>query len=269
MLAFALSVPAGLANAAFPAASALFRFVLAVGVFSVTSAPLSAAVSAIPIPAPPTDLRSCSLASSDRFLWVLDRATKKVLRFELAHGTALGSFGVAALQPVALAFDGTSLLLADQQRQRLYFLDPSTGVERRSVPLPMPRDKGPGSVEAMSWDGESLWTAIFAGQSSSFNEINIASGKIVRSIFANCIPLGLAVVKHRLLSLCYRAKNLPPALAEHDLSSPDNATVELSRKWLPLLDTVGRVIALSYDGRGRLWCVDPDRHQAVPCAVLE
>ncbi|HVT16618.1 MAG TPA: hypothetical protein VHQ90_10645 [Thermoanaerobaculia bacterium] len=211
-------------------------------------------------------LASSSIAGDSHNAWLLDRAAKTIYNLSPTPGSAKRSFRVEMPEPTALAYDGKLLLVTDQQQKMLYFFDPADGRGVRRVPLPMPEDKGSGLIAAISWDGTSLWSAISAGQSSSFNQINLERNAVVRSLFANCDPRGLAVSGSQLWSLCYNGKWLPALIVSHDLSSKRNAEIEMTAR--PLATPgANQLQGLYYDGVGHLFSIDLVNTRPISVAV--
>jgi hypothetical protein len=64
------------------------------------------------------------------------------------------------------------------------------GKQVKTIPLRWLHEKGFRTVEALAWDGTVLWTAIAAGFSSTFNQVDADTGRIIRSVFADCNPAG-------------------------------------------------------------------------------
>ena len=66
-------------------------------------------------------------------------------------------------------------------------------------------------------------SAIAAGFASSFNQIDRESGRIVRSMFADCDPRGLAFDAANLWSLCFNGERNPPTLDRRDRAANEAA----------------------------------------------
>jgi hypothetical protein len=168
-------------------------------------------------------------------LWATDAGTAEILEISPASGEVIGRFPLGLRQPKGLAYDGSLLWVADQATRRLVAFDPDTGARVRDVVLQIPPEKGYRSVEALAWDGGSLWTAIAAGFSSSFNQVDPRDGRILRSLFADCDPRGIAVVDQSLYSLCFNGDRHPATLDVRTLSADDGA-VTRSRRFLRRID---------------------------------
>jgi hypothetical protein len=175
--------------------------------------------------------RPAGLAGGGDRLWVTDAGTAEILEISPASGEVIRRFPTALREPKGLVFDGTLLWVADQATRRLHAFDPDAGTPVRDIPLRVPPEKGYRTVEALAWDGASLWTAISAGFSSSINQIDPRDGRILRSLFADCDPRGIAVVGEALYSLCFNGPRHPATLDVRTLA-PDEGAVNRSRRFL-------------------------------------
>jgi len=136
-------------------------------------------------------------------LWTIDPAGK--LRKLDGSGKEVQVLESGVKAPRAIAFDGTRFWIADQAERTIGAFEPASGKVVRTIPLPIPAEKGFKSVEGLAWDGKYLWAAYYAGFSSSLNQIDPADGRLLRSVFADCHPRGLASNGGRLWILCLAA----------------------------------------------------------------
>jgi hypothetical protein len=196
--------------------------------------------------------RPQGLAAGGGRLWTADAETGEILELAPKSGNVVRRIPTGLRQIQGLAFDGASLRVADLATREILGFDPASGQRLGSLPVEAPREKGYRSIEALAADGGQLWTAIAAGFSSSFNQIDDA-GKILRSLFADCDPRGLAVEGGHLWSLCYNGEKNPPTLDRRDLQ-PEEVGFQRSRSLLRRLE--GRnPRGLAYDGVS-LWYLD-------------
>jgi hypothetical protein len=133
--------------------------------------------------------------------WILDGRARKIYHLSRIDTPFRKEIELPLTTAKGIAFDGKNLWVGDGAR-RLHYINAVTGKPMRSFTAPSPLDKSKGTITAVSWDGKHLWTAVAAGFSSSFNQIDPDTGRIMRSIFANCNPRGLAATANRLWSLC-------------------------------------------------------------------
>src|SRR5574342_220278 len=118
-------------------------------------------------------------------MWVTDAGTGDVLELNPSTGALIGKFKIALKQPKGLTFDGQRLWVADQATRQIVAYDVVDGKQVKAIPVRWPEEKGFKTIEALGWDGKVLWTAIAAGFSSTFNQVDADSGRIVRSVFAD------------------------------------------------------------------------------------
>jgi hypothetical protein len=190
-------------------------------------------------------------AADDR-MWVLSANGRRI--FEV---TESGARRLPERFPEAkgLAFDGSLLWLANEKVRLIVGVRPENGEAVREIWLRAPMGRGFRSVEGLTWDGEFFWTAIEAGYSSTLNQVRRADGAIVRSIYSDCHPRGIAVRGERLFCLCYNGERNPLTVEERTLGGSD-LEIQSSR----------RIIGRIYDGRAsglvfkedRLFYVDED-----------
>ncbi len=157
-------------------------------------------------------------------IWVVDEKAKKLDCLDPGTGGVIQSFAVDVRKPRGVVFDGKHLWIADEETRTLHAISPESGKTVTTLKMEIPKEKGFRSVEGVAWDGKYLWVAYAAGFSSSYNQIDTESGRIVRSIFADCDPRGIASDGEYLYSICYNGKDLPSKIdrrkildKEHDM----------------------------------------------------
>lgn len=206
---------------------------------------------------------AAGIAGDGTRLWVLDGEAGEILELAPDSGEVLGRFSLGLEGVRGLVFDGTLLWVAEPAVRRLHAFRPSDGAPSGTVPVEVPPEKGYSSVTALAWDGQDLWTAIAAGFSSSFNQVDRETGQIRRSLFADCDPRGLAIAGDRLWSLCESGGRQPPVVDVRRLSD-DETAFQRSRQLLRRAE--GRTPSgLFFDGT-LLWFLDADSHRAVAFA---
>jgi hypothetical protein len=198
--------------------------------------------------------------------WILDGKARAILHRGAESPGIPSEIHLRLLKPRGVAYDGKNLWVSDSDTRRLYLIDAATGGERYSIPAMTPLDKGKGQVTDVSWDGRYLWTAAAAGFASSFNQIDPYTGRVLRSIYANCDPRGLAVHDGRLWSLCYNGPKLPYTLNTMRLSDKESDV----HKSLVTMGAVAseEAAGLFFDGR-LLWLLERTRLRSFPAEPVE
>ncbi|MGD9162380.1 MAG: hypothetical protein PVG39_28480 [Desulfobacteraceae bacterium] len=162
------------------------------------------------------------IAWDGKQLLVVDGETKKLYKLAPSNGRIIQSFNLKLQKPKGLTFDGRFLWLADEQARKIHALDPDNGQIKKTIELNIPKEKGFKSIEDLTWDGKYLWVAYFAGFSSSFNQIDPETGKIIRSVFADGHPRGLASDGKYLWSICYNGNKLPSKIDRREILEKDS-----------------------------------------------
>jgi hypothetical protein len=188
-----------------------------------------------------------------KHLWVVDEQTKKLISFDSKSGAPVRSVDITLKRPKGLTFDGRLLWVVDEEARSIYAVDPENGRIVKTLKMEIPEDKGYKSVEGIAWDGKYLWTAYFAGFSSSFNQIDTETGRIVKSIFADCHPRGITSDGTYIWSICYNGENLPSKLDRRKISDTEHEMLN-SRIFIRDID-VKDPSGLVYDGQ-YLWYSD-------------
>jgi len=199
-------------------------------------------------------------------MWVTDAGTGEVLELNPSTGALIGKFKLELKQPKGLAFDGQRLWVADQATRQIVAYDVANGKQVKAIPVRWPEEKGFKTIEALGWDGKVLWTAIAAGFSSTFNQVDAESGRIVRSVFADCDPRGIAFGANAslLFSLCFNGDKNPATVDQRQVTSQE-AEMAKTRRLIQRLEAIAPA-GLTYDGT-KLWALDAKGKQAVTVRV--
>jgi len=157
-------------------------------------------------------------------LWVINGKTGNLKSVDPVTGDITQSLAIAVNKPKGMVFDGKQLWIADEETKTLLAINPENGQTLKTLKMEIPEEKGFKSIEGVAWDGKYLWVAYAAGFSSSYNQIDTESGRLVRSIFADCDPRGISSDGIYIYSICYNGENLPSKIdrrkildKEHDM----------------------------------------------------
>ena len=131
--------------------------------------------------------------------------------------------------------------------------DPGTGRNLRKVKINIPKEKAFTSIEDIMWDGEYIWIACSAGFSSSFLQIDIREGNVVKSIFANCNPRGITTDMGYIYSICYNGEKFPAKIDRRPITG-DEKGIDNTRVFLGNIEGTD-VTGLTFDG-DNLWYAD-------------
>jgi hypothetical protein len=197
--------------------------------------------------------RPASLAWDGNNLWTIDTESKKIHALDARSGAIVKTYKTQLKSPGGMAFDGQRLWVADTETMKIHAIDKTTGNAISTIPIKAPPEKGFKALEDIAWDGQYLWTAISAGFSSSYNKIDPATGKILRSIFADCLPRGIAIHKGILWSLCYNGDKLPVKIDQRKILDKDHEMLR-SRKFIKDIQ-LQEASGLTFDG-AHLWTMD-------------
>lgn len=219
-----------------------------------------------------SDVKSIEgIAWQGDYLWVLDDERKIIDRFDttLEELSPDPKYSIDLAQPSGgglkkfkgLAFDkGAEVLWVAAEEinintkkmvPMLIKIDPANK-KMESIKMDIPVKD---SIEGIAWDEKrkSLWVAIYAGFSSSLNQINPVTGNIERSIYADCNPRGIATDGDYLLSICYNRKRFPSKIDRRKIEDKDHEMLR-SREFIKDIPEA-EPIGLVYDGED-LWYAD-------------
>jgi len=92
-----------------------------------------------------------ALAFDGKQLWVADRKTRLLYRYDPANQQVTQELQTPGFWPTGLAWDGQALWCVDQKDNRIYRIDPSTGTVLKVIESPA------RSPHGLTWDGKYLW----------------------------------------------------------------------------------------------------------------
>jgi hypothetical protein len=193
------------------------------------------------------------IAWDGKQILVVDGETKKLYKLDPYTGRVFQSFNLKLKKPKGLTFDGELLWLADEGTRKIHSVDPNSGQIIKTIEMDIPKEKGFKSLEDLTWDGKYLWTAYFAGFSSTFNQIDPESGKIIRSVFADCHPRGIASNGEYIWSICYNGEKLPSKIDRRKILGKDHEMMS-SRTFIKDIE-VRDPNGLEY-AENNLWYID-------------
>ncbi|GIL20779.1 MAG: hypothetical protein DWB56_05950 [Candidatus Jettenia sp.] len=194
------------------------------------------------------------IAWDGKNLFVLDGEKEKIHRINPDSGELVQSLVLKKKKLKGLSFDEKerALWTADEGKKTLMLLDPSNGKTLKTIPMKIPVRFD--SIEGIAWDGEYLWLAMYAGFSSSFNKINLKTGEIERSMFADCYPRGIATDGKELWSICYNMNKFPSKIDKRKMDKEDHKMLR-SRTFIEDIDKDAEPTGLVFDGK-HLWYAD-------------
>lgn len=143
---------------------------------------------------------------------IIDSAAKVGYAFDTVKKTKIGSFTTEVAEPKAATWVDNDLWILDQKTETIYQVDPEKGTIIKGIPAPKPEGEGEWSYEGLTWDGEYLWVAYFAGFSSMINRVALQNGEVVQSFFADAHLRGIYSNGTNLWALCYNGPKLPPMI---------------------------------------------------------
>ncbi len=161
----------------------------------------------IPIPVPEIELKG--FAFDGKNFWGLDSKLQKIHSFDKEGQKVLKTIPVKLEKPNCCVYDGSDLWIAEEEKPKLVAIDVKTGKVKRELTIEIPQERGFKSIEGLTWDGKYFWIAVFAGFSSSFYQVDPESGSVLKSIYAECNPRGIATNGEQLWSICYNGEKLP------------------------------------------------------------
>jgi hypothetical protein len=137
-------------------------------------------------------------------LWSIDAKKNMLLKIDPASGAVVATQPLEVRKAKGLAWDGRSFWCGRDGGRFIEQVDASSGKVLKSFDRSMalaPPQSGSSaqapaesqySLQALAWDGKSLWGVFERGMGSSVVRINVADGRTVNATTAQGIPLGLA-----------------------------------------------------------------------------
>ena len=196
---------------------------------------------------------SAGIEVAGQYVWVLDAETSKINRVAISSGDIDRALAINVTNARGVVFDGQRLWVADRREGALSAFNVETGATIKSIRL----GEGPlapcESIEDVAWDGDKLWVACYAGFSSTLNQVDPDTGRVTRSVFANCNPRGIASDGNKVWTICYNGEKFP---AKIDVRSivPDDREMQASRRFI--FDIEGRTPLGLTQQDGQLWYGD-------------
>jgi len=108
-----------------------------------------------------------------RHLWVADHKTDRLTAIDRS-GHVVASLPSPGHRPAGLAWDGRYLWNVDQLRNKIYRVDPRTGITVHTMDSPV------SAPTALAWDGKALW--ISDRRTGTLRRIDPDDGTTIRSI---------------------------------------------------------------------------------------
>jgi len=186
-------------------------------------------------------------------LWTIDTKTRTLKRFDLNRKEVVSTLPLELSEPRALAWDGEAIWVADNRTKMVHRVNPENGAVLRSLDVPTYADKESAVLEAAAWDGRHLWVAYFAGWSSRILRLDVETGEVVQSMFANGHPIALASDGERLLMVSYNQGRYTGVITQRTImDDPDK--MNLSRTIIGR--TTGKEpVGIAIEGK-YLWIAD-------------
>lgn len=217
-----------------------------------TQLPKSKVVSTIEIP----EFYIQGIVMVKDHLWGIDSKRRALLKIDIQTKKIVDSLTTEVRSPRGLAWDGKYFWSADNETKMIHQIDSITGKIIRSLDVPIYGKKESAILEAVTWDGKYLWVAYSAGWSSRIHRMDIETGEIVLSMFADCYPKGLATDGKYLWVMRYNLGKYPGVIDQRTIMD-DPGKMTLSRKFL--VRTLGKEpTSVTFDGK-YLWVADRER----------
>lgn len=191
---------------------------------------------------------------------VFDAAAKAGYILDTAKKTRIGSFTTELKTVAAATWADKELWVLDQDTAKIYQLEPRRGTVIRGIPAPKPEGEGEWSYEGVTWDGEYLWVAYFAGFSSKLNKVDRETGEVVQSFYADAHPRGIYSDGKYLWTLCYNGEKLPSVVDKRALVAKAFDMVK-DREFIGKVEVVNPR-GLAFDGE-RFLTLDLDKGEVI------
>jgi glutamine cyclotransferase len=206
-------------------------------------------VTSIPMP----DVSPRGMVAVQNAIWTIDTKTKTLKKFDIEKNRIVSSVRLDMGEPRGLAWDGKTFWIVDNRTKTVRQFDPETQTVLRSLEVPMDINAEKAVLEAAAWDGKDLWVAYFAGWSSRILRMNVETGEVIQSMFAEGHPVALASDGKRLWMISYNEGKYTGAITQRTIMD-DPVKMNLSQK------IIGRTpgkepVGIGFDGT-HLWIID-------------
>jgi hypothetical protein len=177
---------------------------------------------------------------------IIDSAAKMGYAFDTAKKARIGSFTTEVAEPKAATWAEKDLWILDQKTEKMYQVDPENGSLIRDIPAPKPEGEGEWSYEGLTWDGQYLWVAYYAGFSSKIIQVDPQTGEEGQSFFADGNPRGIYSDGTYLWALCYNGDQRPSMVDRRTIGQKGFATTK-TREFLGKAE-IPNPRGLAFDG---------------------
>jgi len=186
-------------------------------------------------------------------IWTIDSRTKALQKIDIEKKKVVSTIRLEMREPRSLAWDGKTFWIADNGTKMVHQFDPGTRAILRSFIVPLAAEDKRAVLEAVAWDGKDLWVGYFAGWSSRILRMNVESGEVIQSMFAEGHPAALASDGKSLWMISSNQGKYPGAVTQRTIMD-DPVKMNLSQKFVgrtPGKDPAG----IAFDGT-YLWIID-------------
>lgn len=187
-----------------------------------------------------------------KYYWTMDMKNCALVKIE-ASTKKVTSIKFEPRNPKGLAWDGKYFWCADDATKTLFQIEPESGKTVQKLQLDL--EVQDATLEGLAWDGKYLWFAYYAGWSSKICKLDITTGEVVLSIYADGYPKGLATNGKYIWTICNNGKN-PASISQH-LISDDPIKMQKSLVYLgklPGKDPAGIFFDSKY-----FWVIDREK----------
>lgn len=206
------------------------------------------------------------LVASGNLLWSLDSERDLLLQVSKKKRAVLTRLKLEAPKLRTLTGDGKTLWGSGEDPRKLFCLDAANGKIIRVLEIRAEKTAGGESLEALAWDGKSLWAGYSAGWSSRILRIDPESGVIKGSFYSEGIPRGLTADGTYLWMATYNEGKFPSLLARWAIQD-DSGKMSLSHRFIVRLPGKNPV-GLAREGKA-FWYADQERNTIVKIRVPE